>query len=89
MNIKQMADKSSYGIYAYGGKIDAQTAAGKGVINCAGDYTISDLSISNNTVNCSSSESRGIFVTGVNNSEIVSNRLTDYASAENGINAYY
>lgn len=87
MNIKQMADKSSYGIYAYGGKIDAQTAAGKGVINCAGDYTISDLSISNNTVNCSSSESRGIFVTGVNNSEIVSNRLTDYASAENGINA--
>ena len=56
-------------------------------MNCAGDYTISDLSISNNTVNCSSSESRGIFVTGVNNSEIVSNRLTDYASAENGINA--
>lgn len=87
MNIKLKSGESSYGIYAYGGKIDAQTAAGKGVINCAGDYTISDLSISNNTVNCSSSESRGIFVTGVNNSEIVSNRLTDYASAESGINA--
>lgn len=60
MNIKLMSGESSYGIYAYGGKIDAQTAAGKGVINCAGDYTISDLSISNNTVNCSSSDTRNI-----------------------------
>lgn len=85
MNIKQMA-KSSYGIYAYGAKIDASTAKANGVV--AGDYTISDLSIDNNTINVeeNSSESRGIYITGVNKSEISSNTLTDYSSAENGIN---
>lgn len=85
MNIKQMA-KSSYGIYAYGAKIDASTAKANGIV--AGDYTISDLSIDNNTINVeeNSSESRGIYITGVNKSEISSNTLTDYSSAENGIN---
>lgn len=85
MNIKQMA-KSSYGIYAYGAKVDASTAKANGIV--AGDYTISDLSIDNNTINVeeNSSESRGIYITGVNKSEISSNTLTDYSSAENGIN---
>lgn len=85
MNIKQMA-KSSYGIYAYGAKIDASTAKANGVV--AGDYTISDLSIDNNTINVeeNSSESRGIYITGVNKSEISSNTLTDYSSAKDGIN---
>lgn len=85
MNIKQMA-KSSYGIYAYGAKIDASTAKANGVV--AGDYTISDLSIDNNTINVeeNSSESRGIYITSVNKSEISSNTLTDYSSAKDGIN---
>jgi len=85
MNIKQMA-KSSYGIYAYGAKIDASTAKANGIV--AGDYTISDLSIDNNTINVeeNSSESRGIYITGVNKSEISSNTLTDYSSAKDGIN---
>ena len=85
MNIKQMA-KSSYGIYAYGAKIDASTAKANGIV--AGDYTISDLSSDNNTINVeeNSSESRGIYITGVNKSEISSNTLTDYSSAKDGIN---
>ena len=85
MNIKQMA-KSSYGIYAYGAKIDASTAKANGIV--AGDYTISDLSIDNNTITVeeNSSESRGIYITGVNKSEISSNTLTDYSSAKDGIN---
>lgn len=85
MNIKQMA-KSSYGIYAYGAKIDSNTAKKKGIT--AGDYTISDLSINNNTITVeeNSSLSRGIRITGVNKSEISSNTLTDYSSAENKIN---
>ncbi len=85
MNIKQMA-KSSYGIYAYGAKVDASTAKANGVV--AGDYTISDLSIDNNTINVeeNSSESRGIYITGVNKSEISSNTLNDYSSAKDGIN---
>lgn len=85
MNIKQMAE-SSYGIYAYGAKIDASTAKANGVV--AGDYTISDLSIDNNTINVeeNSSKSYGIYITGVNKSEISSNTLTDYSSAKDGIN---
>lgn len=85
MNIKQMA-KSSYGIYAYGAKVDASTAKANGIV--AGDYTISDLSIDNNTINVEekSPKSYGIYITGVNKSEISSNTLTDYSSAENGIN---
>lgn len=85
MNIKQMA-KSSYGIYAYGAKVDASTAKANGIV--AGDYTISDLSIDNNTINVeeNSSESRGIYITGVNKSEISSNTLNDYSSAKDGIN---
>ena len=85
MNIKQMA-KSSYCIYAYVAKIDASTAKANGIV--AGDYTISDLSIDNNTINVeeNSSESRGIYITGVNKSEISSNTLTDYSSAKDGIN---
>lgn len=85
MNIKQMAE-SSYGIYAYGAKIDSDTAKKKGIT--AGDYTISDLSIDNNTINVeeNSSKSYGIYITGVNKSEISSNTLTDYSSAKDGIN---
>lgn len=86
MNIKQMA-KSSYGIYAYGAKIDASTAKANGIV--AGDYTISDLSIDNNTITVEekSPKSYGIYITGVNKSEISSNILTDdYSSAEDGIN---
>lgn len=86
MNIKQMA-KSSYGIYAYGAKVDASTAKANGIV--AGDYTISDLSIDNNTINVeeNSPKSYGIYITGVNKSEISSNILTDdYSSAEDGIN---
>ena len=85
MNIKQMAE-SSYGIYAYGAKIDASTAKANGIV--AGDYTISDLSIDNNTINVeeNSSKSYGIYITGVNKSEISSNTLTDYSSAKDGVN---
>lgn len=85
MNIKQMAD-SSYGIYAYGAKVDALTAKANGIV--AGDYTISDLSIDNNTITVeeNSSKSYGIYITGVNKSEISSNTLTDYSSAKDGIN---
>lgn len=85
MNIKQMAD-SSYGIYAYGAKIDSDTARKKGIT--AGDYTISDLSIDNNTITVEkySPKSYGIYITGVNKSEISSNTLTDYSSAKDGIN---
>ena len=85
MNIKQMAE-SSYGIYAYGAKIDASTAKANGIV--AGDYTISDLSIDNNTITVeeNSSKSYGIYITGVNKSEISSNTLTDYSSAKDGIN---
>lgn len=85
MNIKQMAE-SSYGIYAYGAKVDALTAKANGIV--AGDYTISDLSIDNNTINVekNSSKSYGIYITGVNKSEISSNTLTDYSSAKDGIN---
>lgn len=85
MNIKQMA-KSSYGIYAYGAKVDASTAKANGIV--AGDYTISDLSIDNNTITVeeNSSKSRGIYITGVNKSEISSNTLTDYSSAKDGVN---
>ena len=86
MNIKQMAD-SSYGIYAYGAKVDASTAKANGIV--AGDYTISDLSINNNTITVEekSPKSYGIYITGVNKSEISSNTLTDdYSSAEDGIN---
>lgn len=85
MNIKQMA-KSSYGIYAYGAKVDASTAKANRIV--AGDYTISDLSIDNNTITVeeNSSESYGIYITGVNKSEISSNTLTDYSSAKDGIN---
>ena len=54
----------------------------------AGDYTISDLSIDNNTITVeeNSSKSYGIYITGVNKSEISSNTLTDYSSAKDGIN---
>lgn len=85
MNIKQMAE-SSYGIYAYGAKVDASTAKANGIV--AGDYTICDLSIDNNTINVeeNSSKSYGIYITGVNKSEISSNTLTDYSSAKDGIN---
>lgn len=83
---QNMDSTSSYGIYAYGAKIDSDTAEKKGIK--AGNYTISDLSIDNNsiTVDTGSNNSRGIFVTGVNNSEITSNKLTDHASANDGIN---
>ncbi len=86
INLKENSDASSYGIYVYGGKIDASVAKAKGIV--AGDYTISNLSIDNNTITVdkSSPNSRGIFVTGVNKSEISSNDLTDYASAKDGIN---
>ncbi len=86
IQLKENSDASSYGIYAYGGKVDAATAKAKGIV--AGDYTISDLSISNNTITVDkdSSQSRGIFVTGVNKSEISSNDLTNFASAGDGIN---
>ena len=85
MNIKQMAE-SSYGIYAYGAKVDASTAKANGIV--AGDYTINDLSINNNTITVeeNSSKSYGIYITGVNKSEISSNTLTDYSSAKDGIN---
>lgn len=85
MNIKQMAE-SSYGIYAYGAKVDALTAKANGIV--AGDYTISDLSIDNNTINVeeNSPKSYGIYITGVNKSEISSNTLTDNSSAKDGIN---
>lgn len=85
MNIKQMAE-SSYGIYAYGAKVDASTAKANGIV--AGDYTISDLLIDNNTITVeeNSSKSYGIYITGVNKSEISSNTLTDYSSAKDGIN---
>ena len=85
INIKQMAE-SSYGIYAYGAKVDALTAKANGIV--AGDYTISDLSIDNNTINVeeNSPKSYGIYITGVNKSEISSNTLTDYSSAKDGIN---
>ena len=85
MNIKQMAE-SSYGIYAYGAKVDASTAKANGIV--AGDYTINDLSIDNNTITVeeNSSKSYGIYITGVNKSEISSNTLTDYSSAKDGIN---
>lgn len=85
MNIKQMAE-SSYGIYAYGAKVDASTAKANGIV--AGDYTINDLSIDNNTITVeeNSSKSYGIYITGVNKSEISSNTLTDYSSAKDEIN---
>lgn len=85
MNIKQMAE-SSYGIYAYGAKVDASTAKANGIV--AGDYTISDLSIDNNTITVEkySPKSYGIYITGVNKSEISSNTLTDCSSAKDGIN---
>ena len=85
MNIKQIAE-SSYGIYAYGAKVDASTAKANGIV--AGDYTINDLSIDNNTITVeeNSSKSYGIYITGVNKSEISSNTLTDYSSAKDGIN---
>ena len=78
--------ESSYGIYAYGAKVDASTAKANGIV--AGDYTISDLSIDNNTINVeeNSSKSYGIYITGVNKSEISSNTLTDNSSAKDGIN---
>ncbi|MFR3418700.1 MAG: hypothetical protein ACLTSM_01265 [Eubacterium sp.] len=70
----------------YGAKVDASTAKANGIV--AGDYTISDLSIDNNTINVeeNSSKSYGIYITGVNKSEISSNTLTDYSSAKDGIN---
>lgn len=87
MNIKQMV-KSSYGIYAYGAKVDASTAKANGIV--AGDYTISDLSINNNTITVekNSSLSYGIYITGVNKSKISSNTLTDNSSAKDGINGF-
>ena len=77
--------ESSYGIYAYGAKVDASTAKANGIV--AGDYTINDLSIDNNTITVeeNSSKSYGIYITGVNKSEISSNTLTDYSSAKDGI----
>lgn len=85
LNITEKNGSSSCAIYVYGAILDSATAKKRGVTG--GDYRIQNITISNNEINCLSSESRGIFVTGVNKSNITGNYLYDSAFASNGINA--
>lgn len=75
----------SCGIYAYGSELDNTQANNENVRQ--GSYFIKNLKISSNYINCYLPNARGIFVTGVNNSEISHNTLTDYTAAVDGINA--
>ncbi len=85
LNINEKNGSSSCAIYVYGATLDSATAKKYGVKS--GDYRIQNILISNNTVNCRSSYARGIFVTGVNKSDITGNYLYDSALASDGINA--
>ena len=84
INITEKSASSSYGVYVYGGKLSSADAKKYGVKS--GDYRISNVTVSNNNINCLSSEARGIFLTGVNNSEVKGNYLYNKSSALDGIN---
>ncbi|MDD6729087.1 MAG: hypothetical protein PUE08_07715 [Eubacteriales bacterium] len=77
--------KYNVGIFLYGSNVDSSDA--KKYCVAKGDYTIEDMDISNNSISCSGSSSRGIMLTGVNDSEIKANSISQYASANSGINA--
>lgn len=81
---KNVSSFYSCGIFVYGSKADNALAKEENII--AGDYSVKNISVKNNTVNCYHSESRGVFFTGVINSELVSNSINDYANANSGIN---
>ncbi len=87
-NTINVSDKNSkvdsYAVYVYGAKMDSATAKKYGVKN--GDYTIDNLTITNNNINCTSNTARGISITGVNQSEVTGNYLYNKASAESGVN---
>lgn len=73
------------GIYVYGGEIDSREAGSCNLTK--GEYFIKNLSVTGNIVSCFNSSARGIFLTGVNDSDIMSNTILGYSSANDGINA--
>lgn len=86
INVNKLSDAfECCGIYAHGGEIDRRESSDYGVPK--GKYFIKNLFVSGNTVLCYNSNARGIFLTGVNDSDITSNYIADYSSANDGINA--
>lgn len=85
INVKRIDDMGeSFGIFVYGSSLSKEQARSFGFT--ATDFTVKNIGIYSNYVFCHSSESRGIFLTGTSNSEIIGNSLTDYALANDGIN---
>lgn len=72
------------GIYVYGGEIDSKEASSYNLTK--GKYFIKNLSVRENNISCYNSSARGIFLTGVNDSDIASNNIFGYSWANDGIN---
>lgn len=73
------------GIYVYGGEIDSKEAGSYSLQK--GKYFIKNLSLTENSISCYNSAARGIFLTGVNDSDVISNNIFGYSYANEGINA--
>lgn len=85
VSVNRLSSIECYGIYVYAGEIDSAEAKAYGIPQ--GKYFIKDLTVTGNSIVCQNSYARGIFLTGVYDSDITSNTLTDYSSASDGINA--
>lgn len=85
ISVNRLDGIESYGIFVYGGEIDSGESRNYGIP--VGKYVIKNITINHNSIACQNSFSRGIFLTGVFDSDVVSNSIADYASAQDGINA--
>ncbi|MGN1122950.1 MAG: hypothetical protein ACI4RR_01295 [Eubacterium sp.] len=86
INIKKIDETGeSFGIFVHGASISKQQAESLGF--SATDFTVKNIGIYSNEISCFSSESRGLFLTETNGSEIIGNILVGYAKADEGINA--
>lgn len=84
ISVSKLTSALSCGIYVYGSAVDSSQASDNSIPQ--GSYRIKNIDVSGNTVTCYGSTSRGIFVTGVNGSDISQNSLASYAVADDGIN---
>lgn len=71
-------------IYAYAGEIDSVESKDSGIP--IGDYKIKNLTISGNSISAYHPQARGIYLTGVRESDITNNVINDASSADDGIN---
>lgn len=71
-------------VTVYGTNVNTVTAEKDGVLS--GSYLAKDVVINNNVIMCNSASARGVFLTGVEDSELVGNRIYSFSSSNDGIN---